>query len=169
MCVRVIHRYWSGPDEPDIDGPAWHDSDLPADIAAWCDSRMGQVLDLDGPRHRSNMVRWWLLAEHGGLWLDHDAVLHGTPPVGAWVGALGQHACAAAIALPPDHPLAWAMLHEIDQQPVSDRPCPQVSGSYLLTRLANQLGVRFEQIPGPGQPATWISHEWATSTLRKAA
>lgn len=164
----MVHRYWCGPDEPPVDGPVWHDTDLPDALASWCDERMGQVCGIDAPRHRSNMVRWWLLLEHGGLWLDHDALLHQDPPEGPWVASHRGHACAAAIHLPPGHELAWAMLHHIDHQPPSDRPCPQVSGAYPLTTHARRLGVPMVEIPGPDDPPTWIEHRWVTSMLRRA-
>lgn len=162
----MIHRYWTGPDEPEIDGPVWHDDDLPAEIAEWVDARMDRATPDDAARHRSNMVRWWLLWGHGGLWLDHDAVLHGKVPKGEWVAAVGVDACAAAVSLPAKHPLAAAMLDHFDSAAPSDLRAPLVSGRVPLTRLAQVHGVRFEQIPRPGQPATWISHEWATSQAR---
>jgi len=168
--LRLIHRYWTGPDEPPVDPPVgtvWHDGDLPYSIAAWVDAREAQVRPSDVPRHRSNMVRWWLLLEHGGLWLDHDARLHDDPPDGNWVAAANPfHACAAAIQLLPRHPLAYAMLDHIARQPPSTRTAPQVSGAHPLTNLARHHNVRLEPIPGPGRPPTWISHDWATSMTR---
>jgi hypothetical protein len=163
--VHVIHRYWTGPGEPEVqplDGQRiWHDDDLPAEIDAWITPQ--QVAATDQARHRSNGVRWWLLAVHGGMWLDHDVTVHDTPPAGEWVGAVGSDACAAAIRLPAGHPLAWAMLDHIALQPPSDRRAPAVSGRVPLSLLARRHQVRFEQIPRPGAPVTWVAHDWATS------
>lgn len=164
--MRLTHRFWCGPNEPSVTGPVWHDDDLPDPITWWCDARMDQVDHNDRHRHRSNLVRWWLLAELGGLWLDHDATLHADPPPGDWVAGVGLHACAAAIQLEPGHPLAWAMLAHFETLPPSRHRAPAVSGQAPLAAFAPVHQVRLEQIPGPGAPATWISHRWDTS--RKA-
>lgn len=65
----LIHRYWTGPNPPSF--PHLTDADLSAQDVAWLDSRM--FLAPDRPaQHRANMVRWLLLYEQGGTWLDCD-------------------------------------------------------------------------------------------------
>jgi hypothetical protein len=165
--LDLIHRYWTGPDEPPVQElpgqRIWHDDDLPPELRLWIGQRHHQVAPGDRPRHRSNCVRWWLLAHHGGLWLDHDATLHADPPAGEWVAAVGRHPEACVMRLRAGHPLAWAMLDHIERAPARARRAPQVSGQWPLAFHARRLRVRLEQIPRPGQPATWIRHAWATS------
>lgn len=169
LSLMIIHRYWTGPNEPRVDGPVWHDSDLPKEIKKWCDSRSSQTKAIDYPRHRANMVRWWLLAKHGGLWLDHDATLHGPVPKPCFVGFRGQ-ATSAVIHLTANHQLAWAMLDHIEKQPSSDKGCPNVSGDNVLDSLLMKnhsvFKVRLEPIPSPNASPTWIHHALVTSTER---
>lgn len=65
----LIHRYWTGPDAPNIQH--YTDDDLPIELVSWLDDRM-RLATHRPLHHRSNMVRWWLLYEHGGVWLDCD-------------------------------------------------------------------------------------------------
>lgn len=162
--MRHVIRYWTGGNEPPVQSNVFHDDDLPFEIREWCDARMDRCGQEDSFRHRSNMVRWWLLASLGGLWLDHDAELHAEPPEGDWVAAVGGSACAAAVQLEVGHPLAWAMLGHIDRCLPSDLGAPAVSGRAPLTLLARKYDVVFRQIPGPGHKPTWISHRWDTSS-----
>lgn len=163
----MIWRYWTGPGEPEVqalDGQRLtHDDDLPSWFVEWMDGKMDQVCDIDRPRHRSNMVRWHLLHEHGGVWLDHDVTIRTSIPSGVWVASRLrlQIPNVCAVSLPQEHPLAWRMLHEIDHHPPSDLACPFVSGDALMRRF-------IEDYPDVGRSrvSDWGEHARSTSRLR---
>lgn len=159
----MIHRYWCGPDEPKIDSEVWHDSDLPPEIVNWCDERMNQVKKIDYLRHRSNMVRWWLLVANGGTWLDHDAKLIEKPSFISWVAVYRNQPLSCAICLPPNHQLAWNMLEHIENQPASNLACPWVSGTYVLSDLITSF-TDIQRIPIDN---SWLTHQWVTSKERR--
>lgn len=81
---------------------------------------IGSVLQWVSPRapvqqswaHAANLVRWALLAEYGGVWLDHDVIplvdLTALPL--PWCASVGQEFVSCAIGLAAGDPLAAAML-----------------------------------------------------------
>lgn len=89
MIPRLVHQYWEGDDPPttsswDIDGWDWH-LWRPEDLPDWC-KFSDQWLDPDSfilpfnnprARMRSNIARFELLAEFGGVWADTDMELVG--------------------------------------------------------------------------------------------
>jgi hypothetical protein len=150
----IIHRYWTGPDEPPVDGHVWHDDDIPEPLTRWLNAR--ERLCPGDRRHRANMVRWWLLWAHGGLWLDHDATLTGPVPRGDWVTSVSGHVDACVVQLGAGHPLAGAMLDYL-QTRTTPGTAPQVSGSRRLQAFARLLGVHEQPLDG------WCTHQWITS------
>jgi hypothetical protein len=176
----VIHRYWSDltPHVPEPAGNGrsvewwhpgelhdWHDDEVPDEIMRWCRRRWDAARYADLPRHQANMVRWWLLWEHGGTWLDHDVILHARMPAGEWVGkhhrlSGEEMGCASMISLPPKHELMRRMLDHCQTIASSNLPCPRVSGSMILTRHAMDLSVPFVDID------PFAVHLHATSNAR---
>ena len=178
----MIHRYWHGdrppPAEPWLanlittlhpnDGLIdWTDQLLPDELVARVDD---DVLG-DDPRHRANIVRWWLLARHGGTWLDHDVIPLRPLPAGTWTASLARDRTACAVALPAGHLLADAML-----QAIADRPRPygrvvDISGDRLLARVAagwrnlDRHRLPFDAVGNPVTGAEpWALHLWSTSS-----
>jgi hypothetical protein len=178
----VIHRYWSGRAQPpnpwlhnlvwQVHGRAvpvvdWTDEQLPAEVVAWLDSHRLEVRPPDRLRHRANMVRWWLLRAHGGVWLDHDVVP--LAPVldlpRPWSAALSSSRVGCAIGLDAGDLFAETMLSAMPCVPGVGRSSLDVSGDRLLCTLAPG---RMERVPllfdGQGNindPAAPLVHLWA--------
>lgn len=180
----MIHRYWAAGSP----GPPPADPWLGAVIANlhpgqvvrdWTDDtipgRLRHRLDADpltaDPRHRANVARWWLLARHGGIWLDHDVIPLRPLPDGAWTARLDQR-CGCAVRVPLGHELPSAMLDAIEAAPRTERSRPvDVSGDRLLHRVAaGYLGLGSHPLPfdAAGRPVIgatpWAVHLWSTSS-----
>lgn len=91
----------------------------------------------DRAAHVSNMVRWWYLNRHGGIWLDHDVVplrsLFGEAGE-AWVSRIGHRYTSCAMQVPAGHPLCLAMLAAIEDAPPG-LTSPETSGEAVLDRI----------------------------------
>lgn len=125
--MTVVWRFWTGGEAPPysamigavIDGLS--PDALRVDLTA-ADLTTGQasVLPWVDPNtnthqaraHTANVLRWALLLEHGGVWLDHDVI----PLVDVaaiprpWCAVLGGEFVSCAIGLDQGDPLAGAML-----------------------------------------------------------
>jgi hypothetical protein len=85
VIPTVIHRWWTGPPSPLEPWlgltlrslhPRWTVHDWTDDTLPFTvDDHPELVLPAEQVRHRSNVVRYRLLAAYGGWWLDHDLVL----------------------------------------------------------------------------------------------
>lgn len=191
----LTHRYWTGDAEPPMEPwlgkvvaalhpnlTDWTDKSLPADIATLADELAPNVLPQDRVRHRANVVRWALLAEFGGTWLDHDviplrclnepeaktAAVGGPGPVtGPWART------SSIVNLPePQHALARWMTA---QQRSYDGPptrCPEASGDGLMARWPGIRTLSFFPLPFDAQGRCYVAGDlpaitiWATTSRR---
>src|SRR4051794_38868686 len=115
-----IHRYWDGPPQAEHQWTArvvtslhpgaaltdWTPEGLPPDVRVLTGS--GDV------RHDANMVRYALLSQFGGLWLDHDVIplrsLLGSAR--CWTAGVGQCHEGSVMWFPKaHHPLLSRLLH----------------------------------------------------------
>lgn len=130
----LIHRYWHGENQPEItDGSAlWTDESLPMSTVAWLNDRMDlSHSPLRRNHHRSNMVRWYLLYEHGGIWLDCDLPIPNPMPELPFAGWTLNRFRVGAMGFPPDHPIPAYALAALDAN--RSRPTSaETSGSVLL-------------------------------------
>jgi len=185
----MLHRYWTGaslPDtepwvgwviekmHPDLMLHDWTDDHLSDEIVGWLDGAAVQVKEEDRPRHRANMVRWWLLREYGGIWLDYDIIPLAPLPVDRRMCATpGSLPSSCVIGLPaPNDPLADKMLTAIQGAgPQSDRPSVEVSGDKQLMRVAQHEGLhllpmRFGLHGDVANATSPLLHLWRTSSKR---
>lgn len=106
--------------------------------------------------HRANLLRWWLLYHHGGVWLDHDVVplcdLTRLPR--PWCAGLGLEFVSCAIGMDRGDPLAHAMLRVGLSAETSDRPAAEVSGDAILNGWVR-----------PNRPGERPIHELAAGRL----
>lgn len=182
-----VHRYWKGPlpeSEPwrgnvvrglHEDVTDWDDDKLPGVCLDWVDSRMDLVNETDQLRHRGNCVRWWLLREFGGVWLDHDVTplvdltLLPQPFIGGLVAYGTKHPVTCVVGLPRDHELARRMVWLIDSATPSERRSTDVSGDAVVAALFTRCHVRIEPMPFDANGTLWSAerptyvHEFATS------
>lgn len=178
----MIHRFWIGPPHPRatwtgtvIDTTCagtrrdWTPDTLPASI---------DVPDDPDPRHVANVVRYQLLHEFGGLWLDHDVIplTNLCRARGPWVAGMGPHRSACVMWFPePGHPLLAALVD--DAMLTTTGLSRDRSGDRLLGRLLpryHDVGVNEAVLPYDsvgrrvrrlhGQPEA--IHLWETSSER---
>lgn len=157
-----IHRYWEGPPDelehwtrrtvaamhPAARLRMWTPHHLPADVKRRLDDLAPAgpegAPDVPGRRHRSNIARYLLLQQSGGLWLDADVIPLAdlTASDKPWTAALGSRRENSVLWFPrPEHPLLAAMLTAIaDADPAL--PVPERSGS----RLLNVIGMNFPTV-----------------------
>lgn len=152
--MRVVHRYWTGPPHPlasfthNVAASVadrvveWDDQNLPGGCLEECKRAEGTVRPEDAVRHRSNVVRWWLLAEYGGWWSHHDLIL--LKPLAELpypVTAAHRAArCTCFLGFPPGHPIPLAMLEGIRKAPRNSSAWSRhVSGEERLTGMARRL------------------------------
>jgi len=94
----------------------WTDHKLPGELLRLCDTADRLVVSSDRWRHRANIVRWWLLREHGGIWLDHDVVpLSRVDQLAErWTAAARNYRVTCALGFPKGDPLPIRMLARLD-------------------------------------------------------
>lgn len=146
----LVHRYWTGRPHPLADftnhalmsmAPGyvinWSDGTLPEECLEEVARAEGKVRPEDAIRHRCNVIRWWLLYNHGGYTVHHDIIplvpLDTLPfPM---TGAHFNSRCTSFLAYPAGHPIPLRMLEEIRRAPHGDAPSPEVSGELKLTQV----------------------------------
>lgn len=195
----MIHIYWHT--EPDaklqaraerwrvlngVDVKVWTPETV-GDVVAGAEATIDAVLERDRVRHIANIVRWTLLAEHGGMWADADVTpLKPFPPyegVGSllepprpWCAAIGAAPTPFVCGGPAGHPLWGRVLDEALDEPYGSSA--SASGGALLARVVaphelalvptdlfaehDARGQRLTPIPG-GRLA---DHAWATASRR---
>lgn len=151
----------------------WTDETLPADVADWLAGHDHLVPDIDRLRHRANLLRWLLLAFHGGTWLDTDVTVTGRlDDLGdTWTAALIDQPTCCAMAYPAGHPVPVAMINHIATAAPGNNS-PAVSGDHIYRRLCPSSITR---VPLPydarrrrlarGKPGP-IDHHWRTTRAR---
>lgn len=197
--MRVIHLYWHT-DPPAglqhhaltlevLNGVAahvWTPANL-ADVVDRAKSTVERIVPSDRVRHVANVVRWAMLCEHGGMWVDTDVTplkaFGAYEPLGQfvdasqpWSAAVGAQATPFVCGGPAGHAVWERALAESLDQP--EGRSPHASGGGLLGRVvgphelvlvpanlfASQDATgRSLPVPSGGRLS---DHDWATSSLR---
>jgi hypothetical protein len=188
MTPPVIHLWWDDTPPPAVEAcadawkamhPGWvvhlwgNEPDLP--VVPNTDS----VTAVDLVRHRSNLIRWWLLVTFGGVWVDCDTeplapldplINTDSPFCGSVAGPE-----ATIIGGPAGHRLFTA-LYEHSQRTTVRTTAPHLSGAHLLARYATddlrvlEPGAFFDR-DRRGRPIRctgrrYARHQWQTSGTR---
>lgn len=173
-----LFLYWEGP------CPEWilrcrdtivrHGGDVRLlDRAAFEELRTDdRDIDLDPlePAHRADYARAWLLARHGGIWLDSDCILMG--PLDTVRAALATHGFVAHrdrqsyypngfIAAAPGNPTAELFYRAVAERLRDGKPLSWISlGGEPLTRLLRNRRAAFHELPCAAiQPICWSRPE----------
>lgn len=200
MIPRIIHLWWHDPDVPDHVQAAfnqWHNMHPYWRVRLWTNQpEVGPALSAatrnhasviagDEIRYRSNVVRWHLLRDSGGVWVDTDTepltrlnrLLDSPTP---FCGRLAR-AEATVIGGPPHHPL-FELLATEAIQPSAPTTATMLSGSILLDDVIHRFpdarilepGAFFDvdsdgvtQIPLPLKTPRYCRHRWDTSLQRR--
>jgi hypothetical protein len=129
-------------------------------------------IDLDPlePAHRADYVRAWLLAHHGGIWLDSDCILMGSlDTVHAALATRGFVAHQdrqgyypnGFIAAAPGNPTAELFYRAVAERLRDAKPLSWISlGGEPLTRLLRSRRAMFHELPCAAiQPICWSRPE----------
>jgi len=181
--MTFVHRFWTGPSlpgqgwatavvqraHPDAEVAGWTLETLPADLLSLLDPG-------DDPRHLSNVVRYWLLHEYGGLWLDHDVIplrdLTGARQ--PWTASLRGRREGAVMWFPaPGHQMLAELVAVAALGTSPSAPSPLRSGAAVLHRVGLRYpDVAYEPrvlpIDARGCPTgvaeVWALSRWQTSS-----
>lgn len=179
----MIHRFWMGPPPPHAEWVKrmiethmpgeelkdWNLVNVPAEVDLACDLR---VEPGDQPRHLANLVKWWALAEYGGVWLDHDVIplkdLREAEPYTAAIPGPVRVACVVNLPEPGSR-MALTRLEDMKTRTHSSRRTPWVSGDYALNSGDYpEVGYRFLPYDALGRriqnTPLWVMHLWETSS-----
>lgn len=149
----IVHRCWVG----DASSPigTWQRrvlTELGHEVVDWNDPsafeipRTAPMDDLrQWRRHVTNVMRFAVLHEHGGMYLDHDVIPVRALPEAPWIATHGI-VTNSAIALPPQHPFAAAVLEAISAAPPAETSL-EASGERLVTRIYRSLGHPVPLVP----------------------
>lgn len=205
MIPRIIHQLWVGPPmpatyqafrrtvidhHPDWEHRLWGDTDfgwlknqhLYDEAEFWAPGSVGQF--------RSDVARYEILAEHGGVWVDVDCrwqrpidhLIEGVDCFAGWETE-PQWINNAVMGATPGHPF---LLELIDQLPASVRrhrgKRPNVmTGPQFLTPIARRHDVtvfpqacfypalwnQLDAIDSGEFPDSYCVHDWANARRRK--
>lgn len=190
LRLVIVHRYWAG-DEAEPFGPwgtdvlrntqshaqiiDWTEDLLPPALIDLADACMDQVKSVDAVRHRANIIRYWLLNQYGGWWVDHDLVplvSFESLPFPAIAAHGNGEACGCWLAFPERHAFLARALDAITLAPPSHtaRSC-EVSGSQLIDRLDPdvrrvRLWIDTDGVFNEGA-SPWAIHAALTSARRR--
>lgn len=178
-----IHRYWEGEPRPEHNWSAtvvqsvhpraslrdWTPESLPPEVQT--------LVQSSDVRHNSNVARYALLHQMGGLWLDHDVI-----PLqdlisrldGPWVAGLGHTYEGCVMYFPrAGHPALGELIERATSEASQFQQSPRRSGSVLLTEvLPKYPDVRREPRvlpfdsqgkPTAGRHQPLAVHMWVTS------
>lgn len=139
------------------------------------------VIERDRARHLANVARWYLLTEHGGIWVDTDVTPQRpfTDLVGRsepWSAAIGTMPTPFVCGGPVGHPLWQRTLDAALDHPHGTSP--EASGGRLLRRTLNPHELELvpasffadrdaqgRALPTPAG-GRYSTHDWTTSTRR---
>lgn len=173
MPGPVIHRFWMGGEPPmepwlgdvvRMTNPTSPLRDL-RDIVAVPYDIPDTLLSDDARqlgRHTANVVRWNLLYEHGGIYLDHDVIPLRALPEGRWVAAHGTP-CNCAISLPEPHDPAADLALDTIYSAKPHELSTHASGEVLLAALMAtlpQVSLMFDSAGRVLDPTSPIVHAW---------
>lgn len=212
---RIVHAFWGGSPLPDEWGRCldrWRRLHPDWEVIVWAE---GQIPDLGGlqrfwgspevwsPKsniwqHRTNLLRYVLLAKHGGVWVDVDMeplrpidpLIDGETRMLAGWEADGHWINNAFLASPPGHPAVAEILDGLADN-IADHPewrsNRQSGARYITPILAGRLDVRVlpqaeiypyhwsqtADVPVDGGmadrfPDAWTVHHWANRRRREA-
>lgn len=195
MIPHRIHLWWNTDPPAPVMAAAesWQELHPHWDVHLWgADDKLTPalaaadhtgVVDDDRVRHRSNVVRWWLLATYGGVWVDTDTeplhpldeLVTDDRPFCARVAVTE----ATVIGGPARHPLFAEAFARSTQRRTRPDSAPATSGAYLLDELARSHDVRVLEagafcdfdargrtIRPPQHSPRYARHDWATSSRR---
>lgn len=151
----MIHRYWTGPSSPPhepwlgnairslnptIELHDWTDDDLPLPFLTILASCARQVCPADQLRHRSNIIRLYLLIHHGGYWYDYDVIplcpATSLPYPSAASHGINGSLCNSFLCSPPNNSQLISAYDSIIAAPHSTTArSPDISGERLLHGL----------------------------------
>lgn len=151
----TIHRWWQGdpsPHEPWLKlvienlNPHFEvidHSDTPTGL------KTDQVAPGDLLRHTSNLARYQILNQYGGIWIDHDVIplraLDELTQYGPSIASINGSPVGCFMAFPPGHPLLVEAISRVEAAPASSLKAYQVSGGDLLADICrHNRDVRFE-------------------------
>jgi mannosyltransferase OCH1-like enzyme len=199
MIPRILHLWWHTPQVPDDVRDTydrWHAlhsywrvhlwTNEPALSGAFSAANANETSTVpeDRIRHSANLVRWHLLADQGGVWVDTDTEplcrldrLLDTPT--PFCGQITRTE-PTVIGGPPRHPL-FEMLATEAARPQPTCRAPVLSGSHLLHACTAHFtdirvlepGAFFDidsdgsPIPEPTRTPRYCRHRWATSSQRR--
>jgi hypothetical protein len=196
----MIHLYWHTDPLPEllrravmweelngVPAHIWSPAEIP-ELIERANASIERVLLPDRVRHISNVVRWALLLEHGGMWADADVIP--LKPYGSyetfgqfmdasqpWSAAIGSQADPFVCGGPAGHAIWNRALTESLDRP--EGRSVHASGGGLLGRVvgpqelalvpanlfaAQDATGRVLPVPAGGRLS---DHEWATSSLRQ--
>lgn len=151
----------------------WTDQSLPEEALAFVDGTMSKVPSSHYPRHRSNVIRIWLLNHFGGTWYDHDLIplapLDELPEV-----ATASHRysrCNCFLRFPVGHPFLGEMLNRIQKS--GEVPSSVCLGELLVHEVASNYDIATLVLPleVDGTPNTvaepWAIHAYMTSSRER--
>lgn len=180
--MTLIHRFWIGPQHqdyrwitltvqrahPDAEVVDWTIETLPSDL-------LKLIVIGDDPVHISNIVRYWMLYEFGGLWLDHDVVplRDLTKEQKPWTASLDTQREGSSMWFPKvKHPMMKELISVGINSPINLR-APIRSGGRFLREIGNKYpDVGYEERVLPldsiGQRTKkseiWAVHLWQTTS-----
>lgn len=149
----------------------WDETKLPFKLRALCDRAMPLVPRQYGWRHRANIVRAWMLREHGGVWLDYDAIPL-APIVDLWPRPWAMEAgrgklCSCGLGFDAGDPILDALIEHIERsigQGLPPRTSPLASGEQLLQSVGggaiNLHSLRFDSRGNVVDPTSPLIHLW---------
>lgn len=199
MIPRRLHLWWHDPVFPEsvsVTRNAWAELHPSWDVYLWCReeeltlalataaANNGSVVAQDRHRHMSHLVRWHLLHDHGGVWVDCD-----TEPIAPIDDVLtpGTPFCSSlsgprptVIGGPPGHPLWTGLIQASSRHTSQPVTSPTLSGAHVLGPLVGQhpdvrvmeSGMFFDRhvdgrdVPAPRTGRRVCGHRWDTSSGR---
>lgn len=182
MIPPIIHRYWEGPPHP-LETIV---RTVVADVYAGFDlidhgpdefdftGIDGQVIDADRVRHHSNIARYAVLYEHGGIWLDHDVIpIRPLPTDRSGTAVLHDQREGCVLAFTRRHPALAALIAAVNVSKTLGGRSADVSGARLLDVMCDPWE-DIDRYPLPhdarneptGVMDPYFVHLWDTSTAR---
>ncbi len=161
----MLHRYWAGDVRPsfvdqygaefvrlhpDVEVRNWTFESLPQQLQADLRSMSDLVRPHDLHRHQSNLIRYWLLRECGGIWADADLrPLRSFVPLfgGPFAVQIGAGLTNCVLGGPAGHPL-FADLYESAKSRTGEAPSAVQSGGVLLSEVVARRPEGIRILPG---------------------
>lgn len=162
MIPKIIHQLWIGPNPAPTNHMAtWRDKNPEFTYMFWNEeiisknnhifTCMNRVVEMEEINGKADILRWEILYEHGGVFLDADSIcieplddiLMTTKCFAGWEQEQVRQGLIATgtMGFPPKHPLVKRAIEWIKQNQVSVRKTNQRAwltvGPMLLTKMYN--------------------------------